>query len=343
MRFADVGRTLAAVAIATGAGIGLLGPPATAQNAPPDILVLRGSTLTRIDKASPGTAKATLAVTGLDAGDTLVGIDVRPSNSTLYGVGTGGRIYTINQSTGVATPGPMAATAPAGASFGVDFNPVADRLRVVSDTDQSLRINVADGVTVVDGAIKYTAGDAGEATNPNVGAVAYTNPDTDAATGTELFDIESQRDYLVLQNPPNDGTLVSRGPLGVAATGMSAFDIGADGDALAIIGASLYDLNIQTGSATVVGAVSGGPATGMAIVPALNQAPPPTSTAPLTPPTTAQPTASTTGVLPRTGDDHKGLVGGVGLALVAAGIALCSIAASRKTTTKAQHMRSRFR
>ena len=47
--------------------------------------------------------------------------------------------------------------------------PLADRLRVVSSTGQSLRINVDSGATTTDGAIN------GGAANASVTASAYTN------------------------------------------------------------------------------------------------------------------------------------------------------------------------
>ena len=85
-------------------------------------------------------------------GDVLTGIDVRPVNNLLYGFtidsGPGGsnagvgKVYTINVATGAASLAatlfldPTDATPPTdftrvnGSFFGVDFNPVADRLRM---------------------------------------------------------------------------------------------------------------------------------------------------------------------------------------------------------------------
>ena len=44
-------------------------------------------------------------------------------------------------------------TALTGSQFGVDFNPVADRLRVPSDSGLNLRINADTGATTTDGTI----------------------------------------------------------------------------------------------------------------------------------------------------------------------------------------------
>ena len=103
--------------------------------------------LVTFDSATPNTLiGAPVTITGLAGGETLVGIDYRPSNGTLYGVGSTNRIYTLNTSTGVATTvGAAGAFKLSGTSFGVDFNPIADRIRVVGNTGQNLRLNPIDG------------------------------------------------------------------------------------------------------------------------------------------------------------------------------------------------------
>ena len=111
------------------------------------------------DSAAPNFISS-IPISGLPANEKLIGIDFRVSasglnQSALYGVGSFGRIYTVNPGTGAATfvaaitdgVNPIILN---GTEFGVDFNPQADRLRVVSDLDQNLRINVDTGVTIVD-------------------------------------------------------------------------------------------------------------------------------------------------------------------------------------------------
>ena len=88
-------------------------------------------------------------VTGFTGADTaLVGIDFRVQNGKLYGVGNGGGVYTIDPRTAEATFVNALTVPLAGTLFGVDFNPAADRLRIVSDAGQNLAHNVNDaGVT----------------------------------------------------------------------------------------------------------------------------------------------------------------------------------------------------
>jgi len=229
--------------------------------------------LVSFDRAAPATLVGAVPVSGLPSGETLLGIDVRPADGLLYAVSSAGRIYTLVPSTGAATlKATLSAdsadttapfTALAGESFGVDFNPVADRLRVVSNTGLNLRINVDSGATTTDGTITPAAGTAA------VTAAGYTN--SFAGTGaTQLFDLDLTAGTLNLQDPPNNGTLAAGLPLGAAVAGASAangFDIDARNNtgyaALTVGGTtSLYTINLATGAASVVagGAIAGGEA-----------------------------------------------------------------------------------
>ncbi|KHA75761.1 DNA polymerase I [Janthinobacterium lividum] len=231
-----------------------------------DVFVLTASNkLLSFDRATPATIRTTATVTGLQAGENLLGIDVRPADGQLYGVGSTGRIYTLNGVTGAATvKATLAAdagdatapyTALAGTEFGVDFNPVADRLRIVSNTGQSLRINVDTGATTTDGNIN------GGVASTAITAAAYTNSFAGTAS-TTLFVIDAANATLYTQNPPNNGTLASAVPLGVAATGVAGFDIDArtnTGYAVMTVAGvrNLYTLNLAaaTAPATLVATI----------------------------------------------------------------------------------------
>lgn len=109
-----------------------------------------------------------------------------------------------------------------GASFGVDFNPVVDRLRIISDTVQNLRANVDTGVTLVDGTLTYPP-----ATAPATGVTgaAYTNNDSDVNTATTLYDVDSMMDQVAIQPPANSGSLSATGKLTVDTSSSVGFDI----------------------------------------------------------------------------------------------------------------------
>jgi hypothetical protein len=198
------------------------------------------------------------AITGLAGGENIVGLDVRPVNGQLYALGSSSRIYVINPRTGAARQVGATTFVPAlaGTGFGFDFNPTVDRIRVVGDAEQNLRLNPDTGtVAGVDGNLAYAAGDPGTGTNPDVQAVAYTNSFAGAAT-TTLYGIDNARDALVTINPPNNGTLNTVGSLGDdVEPGAVAFDIGEGNDAWAVIDGegdrqSLYSINLSNGAAS---------------------------------------------------------------------------------------------
>ena len=226
--------------------------------------------LVRFDSATPGTVVTIGAITGIDGGENILGIDFRPATGQLYALGSNSRLYTINLTTGAATLASTLSVPISGTSFGVDFNPTVDRLRITSDTKQNLRVNVDTGAVTVDGMLNAPTG---TAPDPTIGASAYTNSFSGATT-TILYNIDFFRDRLTIQTPPNDGTQVRVGelsptampPVGNDITGaLVGFDIGStDGTAYASLtptagtSSSLYTINLQTGLATLVGTIGGG-------------------------------------------------------------------------------------
>ncbi|WP_411070236.1 DUF4394 domain-containing protein [Streptomyces sp. cmx-4-25] len=165
-------------------------------------------------------------ITGLKGDGRLVGIDFRVQNGKLYGVGDKGGVYTLSDKAAAVKVSQLT-VALQGRYFGVDFNPAANRLRVVSDTGQNLRHNLDDAAaprtTTVDGTL--TNPTTPPSTALGVTAAAYTNNDLDAATATTLFDIDTTNDRVSLQSPANAGTLAPTGSLGVNTGPTAGFDI----------------------------------------------------------------------------------------------------------------------
>jgi Domain of unknown function (DUF4394) len=220
------------------------------------------------DEDDPDDARTIGYIAGLVPDTSLVGIDFRVQDGKLYGVGNMGGIYTIDPRAS-ATPVNTLTIALNGTSFGVDFNPAADRLRIISDTGQNLRHNVnAGGVTIADGTLNYTAG------TPAAGVTgaAYTNNDLDTTTGTTLFDLDSTLDQIALQSPPNNGSLVATGSLTTDASPAVGFDIYStvrngvtiDVEAFASLTSTedgrvgLYAINLLTGKSTSRGKFKSG-------------------------------------------------------------------------------------
>lgn len=241
--------------------LGTLVSTAGPLTAEPLLAVTTANALVRFDSTAPG-ATSSVALTGT-GGEQILGIDVRPATGQLYGVGSASNLFVIDVATGAATLVGALGTTLNGTSFGVDFNPVVDRLRVTSDSDQNLRINptMPGGAgTIVDGPLAFAAADVNFGTNPNVVGAAYRNS-VAGATTTALFEIDSSLDILVEQNPANAGTLLTRGPLGLNAPAVLGFDIsGRTGLAYAAWAAAggpsnLYAINLNTGAASLIGPV----------------------------------------------------------------------------------------
>jgi len=210
-------------------------------------------------------------VSGLAGDASLVGIDYRVQNGKLYGVGNSGGIYTVSTRTARATKVSQLTVALRGTAFGVDFNPAANRLRVISDAGQNLRHNIDDpngapaaGVTAEDGTLTYPPATAAAS---GVTAAAYTNNDLDPNTATTLFDLDSTLDQIAIQSPANAGSLAPTGKLGVDAATGAGFDIfsplddkgtstGTIGLATIQVGGQygLYRIGTLTGKASLIGA-----------------------------------------------------------------------------------------
>lgn len=215
------------------------------------------------DTAAPGTILATVTITGLQPGEAILAIDVRPATGQLYALGSTSRLYRLNPVTGAATQvGTPFSVGLLGASFGFDFNPTVDRIRVVSDAEQNLRLHPDTGAVA--------ATDTALTPDGTLVAAAYSNNFAGASV-TTLYGIDSTSDQLVRQGgpngtpSPNGGVITPIGPLGVDVADNAGFDITAnDGVAYAALSVggvtSLYTINLTTGAATVVGALGGGTA-----------------------------------------------------------------------------------
>jgi len=228
-----------------------------AANAASIVGLVDGKTLVMIDPAS----KKVTSMVALKGTPGLLGIDVRPADGMLYGVSKDGNVVTIDVKNGqVTTKSKLSETLKDGVVATVDFNPVADRMRVMGSDGASLRVNVDDGKVTVDGSHKFKDGDANAGKTPKVIAGAYSNS-FKGTTATALYNIDAASGALVTQAPPNDGVLNTIGSLGVTMNGAVAFNIvssSADkNDAWLATGGNLYSVDLKTGKATMAGKLSG--------------------------------------------------------------------------------------
>jgi hypothetical protein len=222
-----------------------------------------GLRILEFDSAAPQTIVRGAGISGLGVGERLAGIDVRPANGELYGLGvvTGTsdtiRLYRIDPRTGSAALLGTGLTVGTASAYGVDFNPVSDRLRVVNSSGANLRLNPNNGAV------------AGLDTGTSMGlvGVAY-DRNTAGATLTTLFAIDSAADRLVRiggvdgSPSPNGGVVTTIGLLGVDAVGDAGFDIDAAGTAFAALTVGsqtgLYTVSLATGTVTLVGPIGDG-------------------------------------------------------------------------------------
>jgi hypothetical protein len=257
-----INRTLAAALLASAA----LTSAAQAQA----VMALVGDdTLAMVDVKAAKVSK-TMKITG--ASGKILGIDVRPADGMLYALAADGAVYTIDAAGKATQKSKLEKTLAAGVMATVDFNPVADRLRVIGSDGTNLRVNVDDGKVTTDGQLAFAEKDMHKGEMPKIVAGAYTNS-MKGAKETALFDVDATIGALIKQTPPNDGVLNAVGKFGVTAKSY-AFDIATMGDkneGFLMADDTLYSVSLETGKATSIGKIAGvtGAVRDIAIMPAM--------------------------------------------------------------------------
>ncbi|WP_291409506.1 DUF4394 domain-containing protein [Devosia sp.] len=228
-----------------------------AAHAATAIALVDGNTLVTFDTETRATS-ATVKVTGVDG---LAGIDQRPADNLLYGVSLAGEVVTIDTATGVATvKSTLSEKLPSYEGAIVDFNPMADRLRLMGTDGTNHRVNVDDGAVTVDGSLAYQDGDMHAGETPAIVAAAYINS-FGKPEATAMYDIDATIVGLIQQVSPNDGTLAAIGKLGIDGGSAYAFDIHTPQDltntAYLVVDNVLHTVDLETGAAKEWGAIEG--------------------------------------------------------------------------------------
>ncbi len=233
----------------------------------------------------PARTLRTVKLTGLEADEQILGIDFRIARGVLFALGSKGRLYTVDVDSGTLTPvgtAPFFATL-VGSRFGFDFNPAADRIRIVSDSGQNLRAHPDTGALVdakpdeaglqPDGELAYVADDVNAGNSPKIVAAAYSyNQHNEKLTTNYAIDADTaslvRQGSLESTQPvvsPNTGQLTTVGKLGVEGIVDAHFDISDIANiALAAIRTEepsstlLYRIDLRTGRAQALGPIGNG-------------------------------------------------------------------------------------
>lgn len=290
---AAVGTVSAAIALS---GCALLAEPEGPPRVEHVLALTEGGELLRFNAGQPRRVLSRTPLVGLPAGEQLIGIDFRVAHGDLYALSRSARLYLVDTATGQLKPvgdGPATAVPPVGTRFGFDFNPAADRIRVVSDAGQNLRLHPDTGANVDgnpgvpgvqgDPDLAYAAGDVQAGRTPRVVAAGYTYNKRDEKLTTN-FAIDQASGMLVLQGTregaqpavsPNSGQLFTVGTLGLGTLDDVAFDIAdLNNAALAAVRVQgetrtrLVQVDLNTGRAQTLGTLgNGGRVLGLAIEP----------------------------------------------------------------------------
>lgn len=271
--------------------------PKLSQAALPESVwaVTANNELIQVNAATPGKVLQRKAIKGLMKGENFVGIDYRVSRGVLFGLTQIGRIYTINTATGDVSPVGASVAIPGlqDQTVGFDFNPAADRIRVVTSGDTNLRFHPETGAQVdfdqktdgvqADPSLSFAAGDINAGKKPDVVAAAYTyNKKNDKLTTNYAIDRSlgallmqgSQEDAQPMVSP-NLGQLTTIGSLGLGKLQDASFDISdlANVPLAAIRTANssktrLVKIDLKSGYAKTLGTLGNGePVSGLAIKP----------------------------------------------------------------------------
>jgi hypothetical protein len=174
-----------------------------------------GLQLVRFNSNTPTIVTSIGSFTGIVSGHSLRSIDFRPATGELYAISTDGtnaaQLYTVNLTTAALTPVGSGLTLGTNATARVemDFNPVVDRIRIVtgangaSGQNNNFRANPIDGTLVsVDTNLAYNVSDPQAENNAyNIIGAAYSN-NIPTATSTTLYAWDFTTDSLVTIGGP---------------------------------------------------------------------------------------------------------------------------------------------
>lgn len=235
--------------------------------------ITEGNELIKFNAGQPRRILERRPVAGLQPGEHVLGADFRVARGVLFALTYSGRVLTLQTASGQTTAvGAAPASSLPPGRYGVDFNPAADRIRVVHESGLNLRLHPDTGALLAtDPPLAYAPNDPAAGRTPRVAGAAYTYNKRDEKLTTN-FAIDLATGHLVRQGSaegaqpvvsPNTGQLFTVGPLGTGPLDDVAFDI-ADLNNAALVAARqgprtrLHLVDLATGRATLLGTVGDG-------------------------------------------------------------------------------------
>ncbi len=235
--------------------------------------------------AQPASYTARVPVTGLAAGQQLVGLDARPKTGQIYTLGYNqttaqAQLYVFSDlTTAQLRPvgnvlalnlGQSAYGSDSGIGF--DFNPVTDQIRLSGAKGQNYRLHPDTGEQLAaDGPLAYATTDANAGRLPGVLALAHSNSSF-GAVATTLYALNELKQLTTL-NSPNTGQLTTvsslngvQSPLGYTTLDMDIYFDPLTRTNKAYVAASwsnpadaeyaFYSVDLATGQAALLGSES---------------------------------------------------------------------------------------
>jgi len=242
--------------------------------------------------SSPGTINSDVAITGLKSGESIVQLSYQPSTGTLYCITNNNLVCTVSPTTGVATLVSTTSFAISGTTNValtdpvMAIDPVSGDLRVISSgssgssstaynllvSPEGALVGGPVGPTYTTQSLSYSSG------TPALVAIAYSDPIANAPS-TTLYGLDQTSSSLVrignadVTTPAtvDTGDVTVIGALGLTLSQNTGFTIDqASGTAYASLqdggGATLYTIDLSSGTPTEVGLIGDGTETVTSLV-----------------------------------------------------------------------------